>query len=100
MKTVGSILICCSGSISLNILNDLCIYRPLIPLKHQLLYDRLTPAKPSDKLRVIRLCWKSSEGLGFAVRGGNKILIVHDLCAKIFAKKCYFTCILFIFPLI
>ncbi|XP_074660008.1 harmonin-like isoform X2 [Tubulanus polymorphus] len=44
--------------------------RPLIPLKHQIEYDRLAPPKPSEKLRVIRLRRSPTESLGFAVRGG------------------------------
>ncbi|XP_029524371.2 harmonin isoform X4 [Oncorhynchus nerka] len=43
--------------------------RPLIPLKHQVEYDLLTP-KRSRKLKEVRLDRTHSEGLGLSVRGG------------------------------
>ncbi|XP_048829448.1 harmonin isoform X1 [Brienomyrus brachyistius] len=43
--------------------------RPLIPLKHQVEYDRLTP-KRSRKLKEVRLDRTHPEGLGLSVRGG------------------------------
>ncbi|XP_067396771.1 harmonin isoform X1 [Emydura macquarii macquarii] len=43
--------------------------RPLIPLKHQVEYDQLTP-KRSRKLKEVRLDRLHSEGLGISVRGG------------------------------
>lgn len=44
--------------------------RPLIPPKHQVEYDKLAPAPPGRKLRVVNLKRRSNESLGFAVRGG------------------------------
>ncbi|XP_075784197.1 harmonin isoform X2 [Pelodiscus sinensis] len=43
--------------------------RPLIPLKHQVEYDQLTP-KRSRKLKEVRLDRMHPEGLGISVRGG------------------------------
>uniref|UniRef100_A0A8B9R5M2 Harmonin n=1 Tax=Astyanax mexicanus TaxID=7994 RepID=A0A8B9R5M2_ASTMX len=43
--------------------------RPLIPLKHQVEYDQLTP-KRSRKLKEVRLDRMHPEGLGLSVRGG------------------------------
>ncbi|XP_072448323.1 harmonin isoform X2 [Chiloscyllium punctatum] len=43
--------------------------RPLIPLKHQVEYDNLTP-KRSRKLKEVRLDRTHPEGLGLSVRGG------------------------------
>ncbi|XP_016886398.1 harmonin isoform X1 [Cynoglossus semilaevis] len=43
--------------------------RPLIPLKHQVEYDLLTP-KRSRKLKEVRLDRTNHEGLGLSVRGG------------------------------
>uniref|UniRef100_A0A674PPU0 Harmonin n=1 Tax=Takifugu rubripes TaxID=31033 RepID=A0A674PPU0_TAKRU len=43
--------------------------RPLIPLKHQVEYDLLTP-KRSRKLKEVRLDRMHREGLGLSVRGG------------------------------
>ncbi|XP_075894132.1 harmonin isoform X1 [Nelusetta ayraudi] len=43
--------------------------RPLIPLKHQVEYDLLTP-KRSRKLKEVRLDRTHREGLGLSVRGG------------------------------
>ncbi|XP_012987125.4 harmonin isoform X2 [Esox lucius] len=43
--------------------------RPLIPLKHQVEYDLLTP-KRSRKLKEVRLDRSHPEGLGLSVRGG------------------------------
>uniref|UniRef100_A0A8C6Q2K1 USH1 protein network component harmonin n=1 Tax=Nothobranchius furzeri TaxID=105023 RepID=A0A8C6Q2K1_NOTFU len=43
--------------------------RPLIPLKHQVEYDQLTP-KRSRKLKEVRLDRSHREGLGLSVRGG------------------------------
>ncbi|XP_058263384.1 harmonin isoform X2 [Hemibagrus wyckioides] len=43
--------------------------RPLIPLKHQVEYDNLTP-KRSRKLKEVRLDRNHPEGLGLSVRGG------------------------------
>ncbi|XP_053836674.1 harmonin [Vidua macroura] len=43
--------------------------RPLIPLKHQVEYDQLTP-KRSRKLKEVRLDRLNAEGLGLSVRGG------------------------------
>ncbi|XP_069754597.1 harmonin isoform X8 [Narcine bancroftii] len=43
--------------------------RPLIPLKHQVEYDSLTP-KRSRKLKEVRLDRTHPEGLGLSVRGG------------------------------
>uniref|UniRef100_A0A8B9NCQ9 Harmonin n=1 Tax=Accipiter nisus TaxID=211598 RepID=A0A8B9NCQ9_9AVES len=43
--------------------------RPLIPLKHQVEYDQLTP-KRSRKLKEVRLDRSHPEGLGISVRGG------------------------------
>ncbi|XP_075704173.1 harmonin-like isoform X5 [Rhinoderma darwinii] len=43
--------------------------RPLIPLKHQVEYDQLTP-KRSRKLREVKLDRSHPEGLGLSVRGG------------------------------
>nr|XP_056706947.1 harmonin [Euleptes europaea] len=43
--------------------------RPLIPLKHQVEYDQLTP-KLSRKLKEVRLDRLHPEGLGISVRGG------------------------------
>ncbi|XP_050192405.1 harmonin isoform X2 [Myiozetetes cayanensis] len=43
--------------------------RPLIPLKHQVEYDQLTP-KRSRKLKEVRLDRLNPEGLGISVRGG------------------------------
>ncbi|XP_073687883.1 harmonin isoform X1 [Garra rufa] len=43
--------------------------RPLIPLKHQVQYDQLTP-KRSRKLKEVRLDRTHPEGLGLSVRGG------------------------------
>ncbi|XP_042571615.1 harmonin-like isoform X2 [Cyprinus carpio] len=43
--------------------------RPLIPLKHQVQYDQLTP-KRSRKLKEVRLDRTHPEGLGLNVRGG------------------------------
>uniref|UniRef100_A0A8C0GLV4 USH1 protein network component harmonin n=1 Tax=Chelonoidis abingdonii TaxID=106734 RepID=A0A8C0GLV4_CHEAB len=43
--------------------------RPLIPLKHQVEYDHLTP-KRSRKLKEVRLDRLHPEGLGISVRGG------------------------------
>lgn len=43
--------------------------RPLIPLKHQVQYDQLTPKK-SRKLKEVRLDRTHPEGLGLSVRGG------------------------------
>ncbi|KAG7473781.1 hypothetical protein MATL_G00099560 [Megalops atlanticus] len=43
--------------------------RPLIPLKHQVEYDQLTP-KRSRKLKEVRLDRTHPEGLGLSVRGG------------------------------
>ena len=45
-------------------------YRALIPVKHQMEYDRLAPVRPQQRLRVIHLKRRNvNEGLGFAVRG-------------------------------
>uniref|UniRef100_A0A8C9X1K8 Harmonin n=1 Tax=Sander lucioperca TaxID=283035 RepID=A0A8C9X1K8_SANLU len=43
--------------------------RPLIPLKHQVEYDMLTP-KRSRKLKEVRLDRTHRDGLGLSVRGG------------------------------
>ncbi|KAM9301653.1 harmonin [Gastrophryne carolinensis] len=43
--------------------------RPLIPLKHQVEYDQLTPRR-SRKLREVKLDRGHPDGLGFSVRGG------------------------------
>nr|XP_060462137.1 harmonin isoform X3 [Panthera onca] len=43
--------------------------RPLIPLKHQVEYDQLTP-RHSRKLKEVRLDRLHPEGLGLSVRGG------------------------------
>ncbi|XP_036882675.1 harmonin isoform X15 [Manis javanica] len=43
--------------------------RPLIPLKHQVEYDQLTPRR-SRKLKEVRLDRMHPEGLGLSVRGG------------------------------
>ncbi|KAM5224385.1 harmonin isoform 9-T9 [Hipposideros larvatus] len=43
--------------------------RPLIPLKHQVEYDELTPRR-SRKLKEVRLDRLHPEGLGLSVRGG------------------------------
>ncbi|XP_034071852.1 harmonin isoform X1 [Gymnodraco acuticeps] len=43
--------------------------RPLIPLKHQVEYDLLTP-KRSRKLKEVRLDRTHRDGLGLSVRGG------------------------------
>ncbi|XP_036007671.1 harmonin isoform X1 [Fundulus heteroclitus] len=43
--------------------------RPLIPLKHQVEYDQLTPRR-SRKLKEVRLDRTHREGLGLSVRGG------------------------------
>ncbi|CAN9498780.1 unnamed protein product [Ophioblennius macclurei] len=43
--------------------------RPLIPLKHQVEYDMLTP-KRSRKLKEVRLDRTQRDGLGLSVRGG------------------------------
>ncbi|XP_058519267.1 harmonin isoform X2 [Ochotona princeps] len=43
--------------------------RPLIPLKHQVEYDQLTPRR-SRKLKEVRLDRLNPEGLGLSVRGG------------------------------
>ncbi|XP_009079426.1 PREDICTED: harmonin [Acanthisitta chloris] len=43
--------------------------RPLIPLKHQVEYDQLTPRR-SRKLKEVRLDRLDPEGLGLSVRGG------------------------------
>uniref|UniRef100_A0A3Q1GQ99 Harmonin n=1 Tax=Acanthochromis polyacanthus TaxID=80966 RepID=A0A3Q1GQ99_9TELE len=43
--------------------------RPLIPLKHQMEYDLLTP-KRSRKLKEVRLDRTHRDGLGLSVRGG------------------------------
>ncbi|KAM7034735.1 harmonin isoform 1-T1 [Acridotheres tristis] len=43
--------------------------RPLIPLRHQVEYDQLTP-KRSRKLKEVRLDRLNPEGLGLSVRGG------------------------------
>ncbi|XP_066475487.1 harmonin [Tiliqua scincoides] len=43
--------------------------RPLIPLKHQVEYDQMTP-KRSRKLKEVRLDRLHPEGLGISVRGG------------------------------
>uniref|UniRef100_A0A667XNA8 Harmonin n=1 Tax=Myripristis murdjan TaxID=586833 RepID=A0A667XNA8_9TELE len=43
--------------------------RPLIPLKHQVEYDLLTP-KRSRKLKEVRLDRTHPDGLGLSVRGG------------------------------
>ncbi|XP_059917527.1 harmonin [Gadus macrocephalus] len=43
--------------------------RPLIPLKHQVEYDMLTPKK-SRKLKEVRLNRTHPDGLGLSVRGG------------------------------
>ncbi|XP_067358642.1 harmonin isoform X2 [Channa argus] len=43
--------------------------RPLIPLKHQVEYDLLTP-KRSRKLKEVRLDRTQRDGLGLSVRGG------------------------------
>ncbi|CAL8263547.1 unnamed protein product [Merluccius merluccius] len=43
--------------------------RPLIPLKHQVEYDLLTPKK-SRKLKEVRLNRTHPDGLGLSVRGG------------------------------
>ncbi|XP_043938809.1 harmonin isoform X2 [Protopterus annectens] len=43
--------------------------RPLIPLKHQVEYDNLTP-KRSRKLKEVRLDRTHPDGLGLSVRGG------------------------------
>uniref|UniRef100_A0A3Q4H7H0 Usher syndrome 1C n=1 Tax=Neolamprologus brichardi TaxID=32507 RepID=A0A3Q4H7H0_NEOBR len=43
--------------------------RPLIPLKHQVEYDLLTPKK-SRKLKEVRLDRTNRDGLGLSVRGG------------------------------
>ncbi|KAM9079054.1 harmonin isoform 1-T1 [Megaptera novaeangliae] len=43
--------------------------RPLIPLKHQVEYDQLTP-RCSRKLKEVRLDRLHPEGLGLSVRGG------------------------------
>uniref|UniRef100_A0A3Q3BT20 Usher syndrome 1C n=1 Tax=Haplochromis burtoni TaxID=8153 RepID=A0A3Q3BT20_HAPBU len=43
--------------------------RPLIPLKHQVEYDLLTP-KRSRKLKEVRLDRTNRDGLGLSVRGG------------------------------
>ncbi|XP_036905861.1 harmonin isoform X2 [Sturnira hondurensis] len=43
--------------------------RPLIPLKHQVEYDQLTPRR-SRKLKEVRLDRTNPEGLGLSVRGG------------------------------
>ncbi|KAF4081231.1 hypothetical protein AMELA_G00159030 [Ameiurus melas] len=43
--------------------------RPLIPLKHQVEYENLTP-KRSRKLKEVRLDRTHPEGLGLSVRGG------------------------------
>ncbi|XP_042641446.1 harmonin isoform X2 [Tyto alba] len=45
--------------------------RPLIPLKHQVEYDQLTP-KRSRKLKEVRLDRLHPEGLGISVRGGRE----------------------------
>ncbi|XP_037696015.1 harmonin isoform X5 [Choloepus didactylus] len=43
--------------------------RPLIPLKHQVEYDQLTPQR-SRRLKEVRLDRLHPEGLGLSVRGG------------------------------
>ncbi|XP_030056937.1 harmonin isoform X2 [Microcaecilia unicolor] len=43
--------------------------RPLIPLKHQVEYDQITP-KRSRKLKEVRMDRIHPEGLGLSVRGG------------------------------
>ncbi|OCT82151.1 hypothetical protein XELAEV_18024663mg [Xenopus laevis] len=43
--------------------------RPLIPLKHQVEYDQLTP-KRSRKLREVKLDRTHPDGLGLSMRGG------------------------------
>ncbi|XP_063293992.1 harmonin isoform X2 [Pelobates fuscus] len=43
--------------------------RPLIPLKHQVEYDQLTP-KRARKLREVKLDRTHPDGLGISVRGG------------------------------
>uniref|UniRef100_A0A8C9WRJ3 Harmonin n=1 Tax=Scleropages formosus TaxID=113540 RepID=A0A8C9WRJ3_SCLFO len=43
--------------------------RPLVPLRHQVEYDQLTP-KRSRKLKEVRLDRSHPEGLGLSVRGG------------------------------
>ncbi|XP_061139303.1 harmonin isoform X3 [Syngnathus typhle] len=45
------------------------VIRPLIPLKHQVEYDLLTP-KRSRKLKEVRLDRTNRDGLGLSVRGG------------------------------
>ncbi|XP_040265392.1 harmonin isoform X3 [Bufo bufo] len=47
--------------------------RPLIPLKHQVEYDQLTP-KRSRKLREVKLDRSHPDGLGFSVRGGLEFI--------------------------
>ncbi|XP_077994258.1 harmonin-like isoform X2 [Glandiceps talaboti] len=44
--------------------------RPLIPLKHQMTYDKYVPKQPSEKIRVIRLVKQGNDTFGFSVRGG------------------------------
>ncbi|XP_036431732.1 harmonin isoform X5 [Colossoma macropomum] len=44
--------------------------RPLIPLRHQVEYDQLTPKRSSRKLKEVRLDRTHPEGLGLSVRGG------------------------------
>ena len=46
-------------------------YRPLIPPKHQVDYDKLAPPPPGRKLRSVTLRRHGNESFGFAVRGGN-----------------------------
>ncbi|KAG9460595.1 hypothetical protein GDO78_020789, partial [Eleutherodactylus coqui] len=43
--------------------------RPLIPLKHQVEYDQLTPRR-SRKLREVKLERLHPDGLGLSLRGG------------------------------
>uniref|UniRef100_H2MPP6 Harmonin n=1 Tax=Oryzias latipes TaxID=8090 RepID=H2MPP6_ORYLA len=44
--------------------------RPLIPLKHQVEYDLLTPKRSRRKLKEVRLDRTHRDGLGLSVRGG------------------------------
>ncbi len=70
-------------------INDtICIYfcrfvisRDLVPVKHQIEYDRLAPRLPSNKLRVVHLRRSKDESLGFSVRGGKSVIGIADGCS-------------------
>ncbi|XP_066278702.1 harmonin-like isoform X2 [Branchiostoma lanceolatum] len=44
--------------------------RPLIPLKHQVEYDKIVPNRLARKARIVKLVKNGPDSLGFSLRGG------------------------------